>query len=93
MNNRKQCITYREYKMILDDLRKETDILLEGTDFCTNTKKHYYYIRFKKFDSFPAFIGKVYKTYGKGVDIRTYYNNEDNNILAIDVRGLRKELK
>ena len=83
----KQCITYREYKLIIDDLRKQTDIFNEGTDYCyendSNKRKNFYWNKWNMFPKIGTFIRDIHTTYGKNIDVRLLAKMEQHCFLTL----------
>ena len=91
--DRRQALTYNEMQQIELALKDRTDILNSGTDYKVGDKEtiYFYWFKIKKFETYPMFIGWVHQQYGRGIDIRTLYT-DDEDVIEINFRGYAREL-
>ena len=93
-SDRRQTFTYNEVQQISLALKDRTEVLSSGTDYIYegDKKVYFYWYIIKKFTELPSFIGWVHQQYGRGLDIRTYWNNEEKETINVYFRGYARDI-
>ena len=93
-SDKRQSFTHNEVLQIALALKDRTEVLSSGTDYTyeSDKKVYFYWYRIKKFTEFPSFIGWVHQQYGRGLDIRTYWNNEENGTIDVYFKGYARDI-
>lgn len=91
---KRQTFTYNEVQQIALALKDRTEVLCSGTDYTyeSDKKVYFYWYRIKKFTEFPSFVGWVHQQYGRSLDIRTYWNNEEKGTIDVYFKGYARDI-
>ena len=73
LSDRKKCLTFAEWKYILENTRIKDHQYLSGTDmqFVDGKCVRYFWCKFNHYSAFPLTVAEIHSKYGRGVDVTT----------------------
>lgn len=84
-SDRKKCLTFEEWRDILENTRLKDYQYLSGTDmkFIDGKCIRYFWCKFNRYSSYPLTIAEIHSKYGRGIEVITADAGYPNTELQI----------
>ena len=85
ISDRKKCLTYAEWKYILEETKMKDHVYLSGSDvkIVDGRNESYFWCKFNHYAGYPLTVAEIHSRYGRGLEVITSDKGYPNMELQI----------
>jgi hypothetical protein len=74
ISDRKKCLTYAEWKSLLEETTMKDHLWQSGSDYKYDSdgkRTAYFWVKFNYYAGFPLMVAEIHSRFGRGVEVNT----------------------